>query len=109
MRAANWRSSIDVAMLAALVASVIPRIFFIQGVRIHSLAALTIEAAKAVRRNRAPSASEGSGSESGAPDRLVRRALKNGINSLKLTTDILANRASVLGVRIVSGWGLLGR
>ena len=44
MRAANWRPSIDVATLATVVASVIPRIFFIQGVRIRTLAALTIEA-----------------------------------------------------------------
>ena len=50
--AVTWRPSIDVATLAALVASVIPRIFFIQGVRIRSLAALTIEAAKAVIENK---------------------------------------------------------
>ena len=53
MRAATWRPSIDVATLAALVALVIPRIFFIQGVRIRSLAALTSnEAAKAVIENK---------------------------------------------------------
>ncbi|MCZ6780860.1 MAG: hypothetical protein O7C73_04370 [Nitrospirae bacterium] len=38
--------------LAPLVVSLIPGIFFIQGVRIRSLAALTIEAAKAVIENK---------------------------------------------------------